>query len=119
MSKMLIVAAVAAAALSGPAMAYQLKTLPGGEQVRVVTLPTTKVNFNDAAQAKAFFAQVKHAANEACVAPSLSANIARPDRDCVADAVRQAVQTANRPLLTAAYSGEAVSANRALAGNDQ
>ena len=119
MSRMLILAAVAAATLAGPAMAYQLKSVSGGDVVRVVTLPTKHVDFNDAAQTKAFYTEIKRAADEACTGPSTSSIISRPDRDCVASAIAQAVKIANRPLLTAAYNGEAGSANRALAGNDQ
>ncbi len=116
--KMLVLAAAAAAAFSAPAMAYQLKSDAAGDQVRVSALPSSRVNFSDPAQAKAFYAKVKRAAAEVCTTPSLSSTISRPDAECMSQAVAQAVRIANRPLLTAAYDGDR-SENRALAGNDQ
>jgi UrcA family protein len=103
--KVILIAAVGAV-LAGPAMAYELKTQADGDQVRVVKLATDRVDFNDRAAVKAFYAKVKAAANEACARPSTSASISRPDQDCVADAVRQAVRAADRPQLTAAYTND-------------
>ena len=117
MLKVLVLAAVAAAS-SAPAMAYQLKTQTGGDQVRVSALPTSRVDFGDPAQAKTFYAKVKRAATDVCTMPSISYVISRPDADCVARAVADAVRNADRPLLTAAYNSD-LSSNRALAGNDQ
>jgi UrcA family protein len=116
---MLILAAVAVAALSGPAMAYQLKSTPDGDTV--VTLSLRGVNFNDPAQAKAFYVKLKRTADDACRIPSLSSTISRPDRECTAAAIARAVGVANRPLLTAAYSSDTAGrpADRALAGNGQ
>jgi UrcA family protein len=118
MSRMLILAAVAAA-LSGPAMAYQLKSTADGGTV--VTLSTARVDFNNQAQVKAFYTQIKRTADDFCRIPSLSSTIARPDADCVAAAVAHAVRMANRPLLTAAYAGEAGGRDVAVhqAGNNQ
>lgn len=116
--RMLVLALAASAALSAPAMAYQLKSDAAGDKVRVSALPTSRVDFSDPAQAKAFYARVKRAAEEVCVAPSISSTISRPDADCVLHAVAAAVKTADRPLLTAAYNTD-LSGNRALAGNDQ
>lgn len=100
----LILAVAAVATLAGPAMAYELKTQVDGDQVRVVKLPTARVDFTNRAEVKTFYAKVKAAAAEACVVPSMSSVISRPDADCVAEAVRQAVRVADHPLLTAAYS---------------
>jgi UrcA family protein len=105
MSRILL-AAVAAIAVAGPAAAYQLKHDASGDAVRVVALPAGHVDFNDPAQAKAFYAQVKRAADEACLAPSTSGQIMRPDPICSAQAVSQAVRNTNRPLLTAAYDSD-------------
>jgi UrcA family protein len=116
--KVLVLAFAAAAALSAPAMAYQLKSDTAGDRVRVSALPTSRVDFSDPAQAKAFYAKVKRAAAEVCTAPSFSSTISRPDAECVSHAVAEAVKNADRPLLTAAYNTD-LSANRALAGNDQ
>jgi UrcA family protein len=119
MSKSLLLAvAAAAAAISAPAMAYQLKTDAGGDQVRVERMPLSRVDFNDPHQAKAFYAKVKRAAVEVCTIPSISSSISRTDAACVAQAVADAVKTADRPLLTAAY-GSDLAAGHALAGNDQ
>jgi len=115
---MFVLALAASAALSAPAMAYQLKNDAAGDKVKVSALPTARVDFSDPAQAKAFYARVKRAAEEVCAAPSTSSTISRPDDACVAHAVAQAVKNADRPLLTAAYNGD-LAGNRALAGNDQ
>ena len=112
-----ILIAAAAAVLAGPAMAYELKTQADGDQVRVVKLPIQRVDFSDRAAVKAFYVKVKAAAAEACIVPSTSSVISRPDRDCVTEAVRQAVRVANRPLLTAAYDKDS-GAGVALAGQD-
>jgi UrcA family protein len=106
MSKMLLVAAVAAAFLAGPAAAYQLRTDVDGRPIRVVALPAGRVDFSDAAQVRAFYAKVKRAADEACMAPSVSGQIMRPDAECSAQAVSEAVRNANRPTLTAAYDSD-------------
>jgi UrcA family protein len=116
--KVLVLAFAAAAAVSAPAMAYQLKTDTTGDKVRISALPTSRVDFTDPAQAKAFYAKVKRAAAEVCTAPSFSSTISRPDADCMSRAVAAAVKNADRPLLTAAYNSD-LSGNRALAGNDQ
>ncbi len=116
--KVLFLAVAAAAALSAPAMAYQLKNDTAGDPVRVSHLPTSRVDFSDPAQAKAFYAKVKRAAAEVCTTPSLSSTISRPDAACLSHAVAEAVRNADRPLLTAAYNTD-LSGNRALAGNDQ
>ena len=112
------VLAAAVAAISVPAMAYQLKSDTAGDPVRVSALATSRVDFSDPTQAKAFYTKVKRAAAEVCAAPSTSSSISRPDAGCVSRAVAQAVKNADRPLLTAAYSSD-LSGNRALAGNDQ
>jgi UrcA family protein len=116
--KMLVLAVAAAAAFGAPAMAYQLKDDAAGDRVRVSALPVSRVDFSDPAQAKAFYAKVKRAAEEVCTGPSFSSTISRPDAECMSHALAEAVKTADRPLLTAAYNSD-LAGNRALAGNDQ
>ena len=88
-------------------------------QVRAVTVSKKGVDFADAAQVNRLYARLKRAANTACSIESADPKYARPNAQCVAEALAAAVNGAGKPLLTAAYQGDAAVANRALAGNDQ
>lgn len=108
MSK-IVLAAVAAALLAGPAFAETQSTL-----VRVA-----RVDFNDQAQAQRVYDRVVAAARTVCSTPSDNKYIAAPDRACMDRAIADAVGRANKPTLTQAYNAAGGPANRALAGNDQ
>ena len=108
MSK-IVLAAVAAAVLAGPAFAETESTL----------VRTSRVDFSDRAQVQKVYDRVVAAANRVCTTPSDNKYVARPDRECVDRAVAQAIAQTNKPLLTQAYNAAGEPSNRALAGNDQ
>ena len=115
MSKLMFVAAAVAALLSGPALA--------DEVVHSAVVPTGAVDFNNPNQANQVYERIASTARDLCTMNSANPVFARPETECVNRAIAQAVQQANRPLLTAAYQRDAVDAKtspgRALAGNDQ
>ena len=108
MSKIILAAAAAVALFGGAAMA---------DQVQTTVLNAGHVNFTDRAQTQAFYAKINAAAREVCSIHSSNPMLARPERDCMAKAVADAVRHVNAPLLTAAYDSD--TSNRALATNDQ
>jgi UrcA family protein len=107
MSKILLAAAVATL-FAGSAMA----------ETKTTAVPTGNVNFNSRADVNALFTKVELAAQSVCRTDSKNRYVAQPDRACVDRAVAQAVASANRPMLTAAYQARGGGAN-AMATNDQ
>lgn len=114
-----IVGCLLAAALVGPAFAYDQNTAANGDQIRRVAVSKTGVNFGDRRQVDGLYARLKRAADQACSVESADRHLARPDQACVDRALAEAVRRTDKPLLTAAYQADATIANRAFAGNDQ
>ena len=114
MTKILFVAAAAAALLSGQAMA---------DETHSAAISTAGVDFNNRAQADRVYERIAATARDVCSMHSSNPVLARPEAECVSHAVAQAVRNVNRPLVTAAYERDAADAvttpSRALAGNDQ
>ena len=108
MSKILIAAAAVATLFAGSAMA----------ETKTAAVPTGNVNFNSRSDVNALFTRVELAAQTVCRTDSKNKYVAQPDRACVDQAVAQAVQSANRPTLTAAYQARGGAAS-AMATNDQ
>jgi UrcA family protein len=106
MSKILFAAAAFATLVAGSAMA----------ETKTATVRTNNVNFSSRADVNALFTQVEQAAQSVCSYNSKNRYVAQPDRACVDRAVAQAVASANRPTLTAAYQARSASA---MATNDQ
>lgn len=114
MTKMLFAAAAIAALLSGQAMA---------DEIHTAVVNTAGVDFNNRAQADHVYGRITATARDICSVNSPNPVLARPDAECMRQAVAQAVRNVNRPLVTAAYERDAADAvttpSRALAGNDQ
>ena len=108
MSKILIAAAAVATLFAGSAMA----------ETKTAAVPTGNVNFNSRSDVNALFTRVELAAQTVCRTDSKNKYVAQPDRACVDQAVAQAVQSANRPTLTAAYQARGAGMS-AMATNDQ
>lgn len=108
MSKILLAAATVATLFAGSAMA----------ETKTTAVPTGNVNFNSRGDVNALFTQVELAAQSVCRYDSKNRYVAQPDRACVDRAVAQAVASANRPTLTAAYQARGGAAN-AMATNEQ
>jgi UrcA family protein len=108
MSKMIFAAAAAATLFAGAAMA----------ETKSLAVPTNDVNFSSRTEVNALFTRVELAAQSVCRTDSKNRYVAMPDRDCVNQAVAQAVASANRPTLTAAYQARGGAAS-AMATNDQ
>jgi UrcA family protein len=115
----MIIAGLLAAGIAAPTFAYDQTTNANGDQVRVVPVSRTGVDFADQGQVGRLYAKLKRAADQACSTESADRHLARPDRACVAAALDQAVRGAGQPLLTATYQADSTAADRALAGNDQ
>jgi UrcA family protein len=94
MSKLLL-AATAALLLAGPALAETQDAPPRQ------TLSTHGVDFNDGAQAKAFYGKLWRTAYTVCDSNSANPRIAQADLTCVRHAMAQAVQSVGAPRLTA------------------
>lgn len=94
MSKLLL-AATAALLLAGPALAVAAEPVPAQ------ALSYHNVNFNDAAQAKQFYAKLWHAAYAVCDSDSANPRFAQADRTCVQQALIAAARKVNAPVLTA------------------
>jgi UrcA family protein len=114
-----MIGGLAAAALVGPAVAMEQNTTANGDQVRVVAVTKTGVDFSDRRQVDGLYARLKRAADKACSMESADRHLARPDQACVEQALAQAVRRADKPLLTAAFQTDATVSNRAFAGNEQ
>jgi UrcA family protein len=108
-----------AAGAVAPAFAYDQTTNANGDQIRLVAVSKTGVDFADQGQVGRLYVRLKRAADQACSTESADRHLARPDQACVAAALAQAVRGADQPLLTAAYQADSTAAGRALAGNDQ
>lgn len=108
MSKILLAAAAVATLFAGSAMA----------ETKTAAVPTGNVNFNSRADVNALFTKVELAAQSVCSYSSKNRYVAQPDRACVDRALAQAVASANRPMLTAAYQARGAGAS-AMATNDQ
>ncbi len=108
MSKILLAAAAVATLMTGQALA----------ETRSAAVPTGNVNFNSRADVNALFTRVELAAQNVCRTDSKNRYVAQPDRACVEQAVAEAVQSANRPTLTAAYQARGAGMS-AMATNDQ
>jgi UrcA family protein len=108
MSKILLAAAAVATLFAGSAMA----------ETKTTAVPTGNVNFSSRADVNALFTQVELAAQSVCRTDSKNKYVAQPDRACVEKAVAQAVASANRPTLTAAYQARGGAAS-AMATNEQ
>lgn len=115
MTKLILAAAAAAALFAGQAFAAEQV------QTQTVVVPASAVDFNNAAQVKVLYQRIDAAAREACSMNSANPALARPERECYARAVADAVRNVNRPLLTAAYDQDRgpMRSNSALAINDQ
>jgi UrcA family protein len=103
----IMLAASAVALLAGPALA----------ETKSAAVSTRNVDFANRAQVNTLYARVELAAQSVCRYDSKNKYVAAPDRACVDAAVAQAVRSANRPMLTAAY--QARGAASAMATNDQ
>ncbi len=108
MSKILFAAAAAATLFAGAAIA----------ETKTAAVATGNVNFNSRAEVNQLFTQVELAAQSVCRFDSKNKYVAQPDRACVDRAVAQAVASANRPNLTAAYQARG-GATSAMATNEQ
>ena len=98
MSKILIVAAaIALGALSGPAFATDNDAPP------TKAVSTVGVDFQNPAAARAFYDNLSHAAAEVCASHSFDPVVNQMDRHCAAQQVNWAVEKLNRPGLTAAH----------------
>ena len=115
----ILVAGLVVAGLAAPALAYEQKSTPDGDQVRVVAVSKSGVDFADGRKVGQLYLKLKRAADVACSTESADPHLARPDQACVAHALAQAVHSVDKPLLTAAYQADAAASDRALAGNDQ
>jgi UrcA family protein len=96
----LLLAAAAALAIASPALAHA-DDAATPIQARIVS--AQDVNFSDPASADHFYVKLWQAALDVCF---VGAGITRPsevDQSCVRTAMAQAVESVNRPLLTAAY----------------
>lgn len=96
MSK-LIIAAIAAFALTAPAMAQTADEAP------TQTLRTSNVNFSSPAAVKSFYAKLYQAALTVCDSGSANPRIAQTDISCVRKTMAEAVRAADKPALTAMY----------------
>jgi UrcA family protein len=115
----LIVGALVAAGLAGPAFAYEQNIASNADQVRVVTVSKAGVDFSNPRSVGVLYARLKHAALKACSPDSADHLLALPEQACVDQALARVVRHADKPLLTAAYQADATAQSRALAGNDQ
>ena len=109
MSKILLAAAAVATLMAGQALA----------ETKTAEVPTANVNFNSRADVNSLFTRVELAAQSVCRTDSKNKYVAQPDRACVEQAVAQAVQSANRPMLTAAYQARTANGASAMATNEQ
>jgi UrcA family protein len=94
MSKLLL-AATAALLLAGPTLSVAAEPVP------TRALSTRGVDFNNTAQVKHFYAKLWHAAYQVCDSGSANPRFAQVDRSCVEQALVQAAQKINAPVLTA------------------
>ncbi len=123
MTKLMLAAAAAAALFAGPALAAGAGA--DTDTVRSAVLHTGQVNYQDAAQVRAVYKQIRSVARSVCSEPSIDGVFAPsgPDRECMRQAEAQAVSKINRQTLTAAFEGEhgpaSLNAGHALANNDQ
>ena len=108
MSK-LILAAAAALLIAGPAFA---ETARDAQDAPTQVVSTKGVDFANPAQVKRFYAKLRGAVASVCNSGSAV------DATCARDLTAQAVQAANKPVLTALYNSQGDS-SRAFAGNDQ
>ena len=115
MLKLLFAAAVATALLSSQALADDPST-------QSVTLRVDRVNYDNPAQVRAFYAHINDVARQVCIEPRDPAlGFVPADWDCVNNLVAQAVAKISQPRLTALYEDQAPSRSPrgVLAGNDQ
>jgi UrcA family protein len=96
----LLLTAVAAAALGGPALA----------ETHSVKLQTASVDFADRAQVKRLYTRLTAAAIRVCSTPTDELYGVRPDRACVDKAVANAVSHIDQPRLTAMLQSNHVTA---------
>lgn len=108
MSK-LILAASAALLIASPAFAETARTVDGAP-TQVVS--AKGVNFASRADVKQFYGKLRVAVASVCSSGSAV------DATCARDLTNQAVQAANKPVLTALNNAQGDS-SRAFAGNDQ
>ncbi len=108
MSKILLAAAAVATLFAGSAVA----------ETKSAAVPTANVNFASRADMDVLVTKVEMAAQSVCSYNSKNKYVAQPDRACVEQAVAQAVASANRPTLTAAYQARGGAAS-AMATNEQ
>ena len=107
----LILAASAAILIATPALAAEVQA-----DAPTQAVSARHVDFTNRDQVKRFYAQLRGAAQAVCGAGSFSTT----DAACVRQVMAQAVQSANKPILTAVYDANQPStSNRAFAGNDQ
>lgn len=106
MSKILLAAAAVATLAASSAMA----------ETKSAAVSTRGVDFTNRAEVTSLYTRVEAAAQSVCSYNSKNKYVAQPDRACMDRAVSQAVASANRPMLTAAYQSRSASA---MATNDQ
>ena len=111
----LILAASAALLIAGPAFAETARTV---QDAPTQAVSTKGVDFANRAQVKHFYVKLRGAIAAVCDSGSANPSFSRTDASCVRDVTAQAVQAANKPVLTALYNAQGDS-NRAFAGNDQ
>ena len=99
MSKLILAAVLAAAALYSPAFAADIQDPPSQP------VSTKGVDFNDTAAVRAFHARLEQAALAVCDNYRARSRVTAEDKACAAKAVDQAVRAADRPLLTAIHQG--------------
>jgi UrcA family protein len=93
-----VLAAAAALAMACPALARADDQAPPAQ-----SLSTQGVNFADQADAGRFYAKLQQAANDVCFLGAGVTRMAEVDQTCVREAMVQAVQQVNAPVLTALY----------------
>ena len=109
MTKLLFAAAaVAAFGFAGQTLAADREAAP------TQVVHTANVDFHDQAAVRAFYAKLYRTAEAVCDRNSANAVITQADQRCIQQALADAVQATNRPMLTAMYRNS-VDQNRGFA----
>ena len=111
----LFLAASAALLIAGPALADGVRV---NEDAPSRAVSTQGVDFSNREQVKHFYAKLRGAIASVCDSGSANPTLAREDQACARQVTAQAIQSMNKPILTALYNAKGDS-NHAFAGNDQ
>ncbi len=114
MSK-LILDAAAALLIASPAFAGAVRAT---EDAPTQAVSTQGVNFATRADVKHFYARLRGAIAAVCDSGSANPVFSSTDAACAREVTAQAVQAANKPVLTELYNAQ-VDNSRAFACNDQ